>query len=185
MRIVIGRASTAAAALLAAAVLALPQVVTAQSLGEAAERAKKERKTGTKSKVITDAELRQKGAGRPEEPVTSSEPTPAAEPTPADGAAPAATEAKPEKTEKTEDELRAEAQANWRDRVQKAQAEVTRLNTEANTLQTSLNDLSQNLYGSNRANSMNRLDEVKKQLAAAQQAVADLQEEGRRSRFQP
>ena len=181
MRIVIGRASTAAAALLAAAVLALPQVVSAQSLGEAAERAKKERK-GTKSKVITDSELRQAGARRAEEPVTSSDSTPAAQPSPADGAAASATPAKPEKTE---DELKAEAQANWRDRVQKAQAEVTRLNTEADQLQTSLNDLSQNLYGSNRTNTMNRLDEVKKQLATAQQAVADLQEEGRRSRFQP
>ena len=186
MRIVIGRASTAAAALLAAAVLALPQAVSAQSLGEAAERAKKERKGGSKSKVITDAELRQAGGTRAEPPVTSSEPEPAAAPAggaaPAEGAAPATTPAKPEKTE---DELRAEAQAGWRDRVQKAQAEVTRLNAEANTLQTSLNDLSQNLYGSNRANTMNRLDEVKKQLAAAQQTVADLEEEGRRSRFRP
>jgi len=182
MRIVIGRASTAAAALLAAAVLALPQAVSAQSLGEAAERAKKERKGGSKTKVITNDELRQAGGTRYEPPVTSSEPEPAAAPAPADGAAPATA---PAKAEKTEDELRAEAQANWRDRVQKAQAEVTRLNAEANTLQTSLNDLSQNLYGSNRANTMNRLDEVKKQLATAQQAVADLEEEGRRSRFQP
>lgn len=182
MRIVIGRASTAAAALLAAAVLALPQAVSAQSLGEAAERAKKERKGGTKTKVITDAELRQAGGTRPEPPVTSSEPEPAAAPAPAEGAAPATA---PAKAEKTEDELRAEAQAAWRGRVQKAQADVTRLNAEASTLQTSLNDLSQNLYGSNRANTMNRLDEVKKQLATAQQAVADLEEEGRRSRFQP
>ena len=181
MRIVIGRASTAAAALLAAAVLALPQAVSAQSLGEAAERAKKERKGGSKSKVITDSELRQAGAGRPEEPVTSPDSTPATEAAPAEGA----TTATPAKPEKTEDELRAEAQANWRDRVQKAQAEVARLNAEATTLQTNLNDLSQNLFGSNRASTMNRLDEVKKQLAAAQQAVSDLQEEGRRSRFQP
>jgi DNA repair exonuclease SbcCD ATPase subunit len=182
MRIVIGRVSTAAAALLAAAVLALPPAVSAQSLGEAAERAKKERK-GTKSKVITDAELRQAGAGRPEPPVSASEPeAPAAEGTPAAGVTAATA---PAKAEKTEDELRAEAQANWRDRVQKAQAEVTRLNAEANTLQTTLNDLSQNLYGSNRANTINRLDEVKKQLAAAQQSVADLEEEGRRSRFRP
>jgi hypothetical protein len=181
MRIVIGRVSMAAAAVLAAAVLALPQVVSAQSLGEAAERAKKERKGGSKTKVITDTELRQAGGGAPEPPVTSSDG--AAEAPPADGATPAATT--PAKAEKTEDELRAEAEAKWRDRVQKAQAEVTRLNTEANALQTSLNDLSQNLYGSNRTATMNRLDEVKKQLAAAQQSVSDLEEEGRRSRFRP
>jgi hypothetical protein len=180
MRIVIGRASTAAAALFAAAVLALPQAVSAQSLGEAAEKAKRERKGGTKTKVITDSDLRR---GTYEPPVTSSDAQPAAEATPpAEGTAAASTTAKPEKTE---DEIRAEAQTNWRDRVKKAEAEVTRLNAEANQLQTSLNDLSQNLYGSNRTATMNRLDEVKKQLVTAQQAVADLQEEGRRSRFQP
>ena len=181
MRIVIGRISTAAAALLAAALLALPQAASAQSLGEAAERAKKERKGGSKTKVITDAELRQAGAGRSEPPVSSSET--ATEAAPAEGAAAATTA--PAKPEKTEDELRAEAEANWRDRVQKARTEVSRLNTEANALQTSINDLSQNLYGSNRTATLNRLEEVKKQLAAAQQSVADLEEEGRRSRFRP
>jgi len=181
MRSVIGRVSAVAAALVAAALLALPQQTSAQSLGEAAEKAKKERKGGTKTKVITDTDLRQAGAGRPEEPVTSSEA--ATETAPADGAA--AATAAPAKAEKTEDELRAEAEAKWRDRVQKARDELGRLNTEANTLQTNLNDLSQNLYGSNRTATMNRLDEVRKQLAAAQQSVADLEEEGRRSRFRP
>jgi hypothetical protein len=181
MRSVIGHVSTATAALLAAALLALPQAASAQSLGEAAEKAKKERKGGSKPKVITDSELRQAGAGRPEPPVSSSET--ATEAAPAEGAAPGT--AAPAKPEKTEDELRAEAEAKWRDRVQKAREEVGRLNSEANTLQTSLNDLSQNLYGSNRTATMNRLDEVKKQLAAAQQSVADLEEEGRRSRFRP
>jgi chromosome segregation ATPase len=181
MRCVIGRASTAATALLAAALLALPRVASAQSLGEAAERAKKERKGGSKTKVITDTELRQAGAGRPEAPVSSSETATEAPPA-AEGAAATGAPAKPEKTE---DELRAEAEAKWRDRVQKARDEIGRLNTEANALQTSLNDLSQNLYGAHRTATMNRLDEVKKQLAAAQQAVADLEEEGRRSRFRP
>jgi hypothetical protein len=182
MRSVIERVSAVAAALLAAALLALPQVASAQSLGEAAERAKKERKGGSKTKVITETELRQAGAGRPEAPVSSSETATEAAPA-AEGAA--AATAAPAKPEKTEDELRAEAEAKWRDRVQKAREEIGRLNTEANALQTSLNDLSQNLYGSNRTATMNRLDEVKKQLAAAQQAVADLEEEGRRSRFRP
>lgn len=182
MRSAIGRVSAVAATLVAAALLALPQAVSAQSLGEAAEKAKKERKGGTKTKVITDSDLRQAGAGRPEEPVTSSET--AAPTAPAEGAAPG-TAAAPAKPEKTEDELRAEAEAKWRDRLQKTRDELGRLNTEANTLQTSLNDLSQNLYGTNRSATMNRLDEVKKQMAAAQQSVADLEEEGRRSRFRP
>ncbi len=178
MRIEIQRVSMAVA-FVVAALLALPGAVSAQSLGEAAERAKKERKGGSKTKVITDAELRQAGAGRPEAPVTSSETV--TEGAAAEGAAPGT--AAPAKAEKTEDEVRAEAETKWRASVQKAREDVARLNTEANTLQTSLNDLSQNLYGSNRTATMNRLDEVKKQLAAAQQSVADLEEEGRRSRF--
>jgi len=181
MRTVIQRVSTAAA-LLAAALLTLPQAVSAQSLGEAAERAKRERaRKGGKPKVITEQDLRRAGSRVPEPPVSSSET--ATEAAPAADAAAATAATAPAKAEKTEDELRAEAEAQWRDRLQKARDEVSRLNAEANQLQTSLNDLSQNLYGSNRAATMTRLDEVKKQLAAAQQSVADLEEEGRRSRF--
>ena len=200
MRIVIGRASTAAAALLAAAVLAAPQAVSAQSLGEAAERAKKERKGGSKTKVITDTELRQAGGTRYEPPVTSSEPESAAAPAdgtapapadgaapaPADGTAPATTDSAPrDRQAKTEDELRAEAEVKWRERLQQSRNDVSRLSAEANQLQTGLNDMTQNLYGANRTNAMNRLEEVKKQLAAAQTSVVDLEEEGRRSRFRP
>ena len=74
MRSVIGRVSAVAAALVAAALLALPQQTSAQSLGEAAEKAKKERKGGPKTKVITDTDLRQ--AGAPE----CCDPTPAGRP---------------------------------------------------------------------------------------------------------
>jgi len=176
MRIVIQRASTAAA-LLAGAILVLPPPVSAQSLGEAAERAKKERKGG-KGKVITESDLRRAGTGAgtvSEAPVVSSEATEAA----AKEAATATTPAK----EKTEEELRAEAEAKWRERLQKAQGDVSRLNAEATQLQTSLNDVSQNLYGATRTGMLSKLEEVKKQLAAAQQSVSDLEEEGRRSRF--
>jgi DNA repair exonuclease SbcCD ATPase subunit len=184
MRIVMQRVSTAAA-LLAAALWTLPQVVSAQSLGEAAERAKREReRRGGKPKVITDQDLRSAGSRVQELPVSSSEneateAAPAAEGTTTEGT----TAAAPAKAEKTEDELRAEAETKWRERLQQARAEVSRLNAEAAQLQTSLNDLTTTLYGSNRANTMTRLDEVKKQLATAQQSVTDLEEEGRRSRF--
>lgn len=177
MRIEMRRVSTAVT-VLCATLLALPAFVSAQSLGEAAEKAKRERKGGAKPKVITDADLRRGTV--PEPPVSSSESTTAAEPAPADAAATGA----PAK-EKTEDELRAEAEAAWRKRLQDKRDEIARLNSEASQLQASLNDLSQNLYGSNRATTMTRLDEVKKQLAAAQGAVTDLEEEGRRSRFRP
>lgn len=174
MRVVIGRVSTGAA-LLAAAFLAFPLAVSAQSLGEAAEKAKKERKG--KTKVITESELRR--AGTSESPVSSTDTTEAA-----DGkeTAKAGTTAAPAK-EKTDDELRAEAETKWRERLQKAQDEVTRLTSEASQLQTALNDISQNLYGATRTGMLARLDSVNKDLAAAQQSVSDLQEEGRRSRY--
>jgi hypothetical protein len=174
MRIVIGRVSMAAA-LLAAAFLGLPRTVSAQSLGEAAERAKKERKG--KTKVITETDLRRAGTGEP--PVTSAE-TEASDSK--ETAKEATTAAAPAK-EKTEDELRAEAEAKWREQLQKAQGDVSRLNAEASELQTALNDLSQNLYGATRTGRMTRLEEVRKQLATAQQSVSDLEEQGRRSRY--
>jgi hypothetical protein len=177
MRDVMGRVSVAAA-LLAAAFLAFPMAASAQSLGEAAEKAKRERKG--KTKVITETELRR---GTLEPPVTSSETTEASDSkeTPKEGTAAAA----PAKAEKTEEELRAEAETKWRERVQKAEADVTRLRAEANQLQTALNDISQNLYGATRTGMLNRLESVNKDLAAAQQTVADLQEEGRRARYRP
>lgn len=175
MRIVIDRVSTAAA-LVAAAFLALPLAVSAQSLGEAAERAKKERK-GTKTKVITDADLRSAGS---EVPVSAAETTEATDSkeTPKEATAAAAP-----KVEKTEEELRAEAEAKWRERVQKASDDVTRLRDEQSQVQRALNDVSQNLYGATRTGLLNRLEAVNKDLAAAQQSVTDLEEEGRHSRY--
>jgi len=164
-------------AVLAAALLAFPTAASAQSLGEAAEKAKRERKG--KTKVITESDLRRAGT---EPPVTSAETTEAVDSkeTPKEGAAAAA----PAK-EKTEEELRAEAETQWRERVQKAEADVTRLRDEASQLQTALNDISQNLYGATRTGMLNRLEAINKELAAAQQSVSDLQEEGRRSRYRP
>jgi hypothetical protein len=190
----IGRVWTAAA-LLAAAALALPQSVGAQSLGEAAERAKKERK-GKPSKVITESDLRSAGGGAPQMPVSSSdatEPAATGEATSAGestSAAPAGGEAtRSEGSEgrraKTDDELRAEAEADWRDRLQKAQVETSRLSSEADRLQTALNDITQNLYGNNRATMIARLEEVQRQLVAARQSVTNLEEEGRRARYRP
>jgi hypothetical protein len=166
-----------AGALLGGAILLLPPGVAAQSLGEAAERARKERK-GKPAKVITETDLRR--AGTAEAPVAAAETSETSEAPAKEGTAAAA----PAK-EKTEEELRAEAEAAWRQRLQKAREDVTRLNAEAAQLQTSLNDLSQNLYGTTRTGMMSRLEEVKKQLSAAQQSVSDLEEEGRRSRYRP
>ena len=175
MRVVIDRVSTGAA-LVAAALLAFPLAVSAQSLGEAAEKAKKERKG--KTKVITEDELRRAGS---EPPVSSTETTEASDSK--ETAKEGTTAAAPAKVEKTEEELRAEAEAKWRERLQKANDDVTRLQEEQSQVQRALNDVSQNLYGATRTGLLNRLDAVNKDLATAQQTVNDLQEEGRRSRY--
>jgi hypothetical protein len=166
----------AAAVAAAAAVLAPPS--PAQSLAEVAARTKK-KESGKPTKVFTEADLR----GRPATSGSMSQlegpaATPAASPAPgAAGAAPAGE--KP----KTEEEERAEKQAEWRERLQKAEADVARISEEVNRAQTALNDISGPLYGGTRAGLITRVDEGKRQLALAQQSVLDIQEEGRRARY--
>jgi len=93
------------------------------------------------------------------------------------GASPGA--AKP----KTEEELRAEQEKAWRERLQQAQEDVTRLQAGIDSMQRDLGDPTMGVYGAGRAKSISRLEEAQKQLAAAKQKVEDLQEEGRRSRY--
>ena len=149
------------------------------SLGEIAAREKErqekvKRKTGGAAHVITEDDLRGRGAGTYSQPAADSA-NPDASPSP--GASPGA--AKP----KTDDELRAEQEKAWRERLQQAQEDVTRLQTGVDNLQRELGDPSMGVYGPGRARSISRLEEAQKQLAAAKQKVDDLQEEGRRSRF--
>ena len=174
MRDGIDRVGTGAL-LVAAAFLVFPLAVSAQSLGEAAERAKRERK-GANPKVITEYDLRSAGS---EVPVTAAETeTPDGKET-----AKEATAAAAPKVEKTDEELRAEAEGKWRERLQKANDDISRLRDEQSQVQRALNDVSQNLYGATRTGLLSRLEAVNKDLAAAQQAVSDLEEEGRRSRY--
>ena len=167
----------AAAAAAAVAVLALPS--PAQSLAEVAARTKK-KESGKPAKVYTETDLR----GRPAASGSMSQmegpaATSAASPAPgAAGAVPPAGE-KP----KTEEEERAEKQAEWRERLQRAEADVARISEEVNRAQTALNDISGPLYGGTRAGLITRVDEGKRQLALAQQSVLDIQEEGRRARY--
>jgi hypothetical protein len=170
-----------AAAAAAIAVLAPPS--PAQSLAEVAARTKKKdaEKSGKPAKVYTEADLR----GRPaaagsmsqmEGPAATSAASPA--PAGATGAVPPAGE-----RPKTEEEERAEKQAEWGERLQKAEADVIRISEEVNRAQTALNDISGPLYGGTRGGLITRLEEGKRQLALAQQLVLDIQEEGRRARF--
>jgi len=150
-----------------------------QSLGEIAAREKErqeqvKRKTGGKAHVITEDDLRGRGAGTYSQPGAGTAANPTASPSP--GASPAA-------PPKTDDEIRADQEKAWRDRLQQAQEDVTRLSAGVEGLQRDLADPSVGVYGAGRARAVSRLEEAQKQLAAAKQKVEDLQEEGRRSRY--
>lgn len=167
--------------------LALPPHADAQSLGDVAAREREKREKAQKekskspAKVYTEDDLR----GRASSLGTVSQP----------GASGVATEAKPEgqaapeatgqgdKKEKSEEEKRAEQEQAWRERLQKARQDVVQLTEKVNRLQTALNDFSGNLYGATRTNLLNQWEAAKKELAAAQQHVTDVEEEGRKSRF--
>jgi len=176
MRVLTGSVLSAAAFVLVAAV-AWPQSLAEIAAREKERQEKEKRKAGGAAHVYTEDDLRGRGAGTYSQPgsapaATAASPGPAASP----GAA------KAEKP-KSEEEIRAEQENDWRDRLQKAQEEITRLSAEADRLQNALNDLSQNLYSGTRTGLLNRMDQVQKDLAASKQKVTDLQEEGRRSRY--
>lgn len=165
-----------------AVVLCAGTLAGAQSLGEVAarekERREKERQKHGTAKVLTEDDLRSGGKGT----FSNAGSTAAAEGEAAKEA-PAAEGAKPAAKEKSEDEARAEQQAAWRRRLDDANAQVVALTARVNELQTALNDVSGNLYSAGRTNAMNELDKAKADLAAAQQSVTALEEEGRRNRF--
>jgi len=160
----------------AAAFLAGP-VAAAQSRGEAAAKEKAKRKGKSEpSKVFTDDDLRSAGG------IAN---VPAAVDAPADGQAKPAEGAKAGQAtkEKTPDEIQAEQQAAWRKKVDHAQSEVNRIRQIVSDMQRDLNDTSGGVYTPRRANLQTRLDEAQKNLATAEQMLADAQDEGRRNGY--
>ena len=176
-----------AAVIAVCAAFALASPAPAQSLAEIAARTKKKEKEEKEKsgkpagKVYTESDLR----GRPGNGSMSQMEGPVATASPAPGATAAATGVVPPAGEKvkTEDEIRAEKMAGWRERLSKAEADVARISDEVNRAQTALNDISGPLYGGTRAGLITRVEEGKRQLALAEQSVADIQEEGRRARY--
>jgi hypothetical protein len=170
-----------AVAVAAAAAITLAAPSIAQSLAEVAARTKKKEEGKPKpAKVYTETDLRSRPAGSGAMSAMEG-PVPATAASPAAGAAgtvPPAGE-KP----KTDDEIHAEKQAEWRTRLQHAESEVARISEEINRAQTALNDIAGPLYGGTRAGLITRVEEGKRQLALAQQMVVDIQEEGRRARY--
>ena len=173
----------APAVTLALAVL-LPAPLAADappSQGEIAAREREKKKK--KGKPITEADLHStRGRGTFSSPgaenVGATAPAAGEEKKAEAGAAGGAA-----KAEKTEDELRAEAAAAWRKKIEAARADVTRLQTEVDQLQTALNDVTVQQVSPARAARIERLSAAKGELAAAQAQVTSLEEEGRRGGY--
>jgi hypothetical protein len=150
-----------------------------KTMGEAAAKEKDKKKP---AKVYTEDDLHNHGRA------SGSYSQPAAEGTTATGdkkegdKKPAADKAG-EKKEKTPDEERAEKQADWHKRLDQAQKDVATWQAEADRIQSVLNESSAPQYGAGRAAKVEALETAKKNLAAANQTLSDLQEEGRRNGF--
>ena len=169
------------------AVLALPTFAGAQSMAELAAREREKRKTQKPSgKVITDEDLRRgsTGTGRGTVNTAPGESAPATAASPAAGGAQPAAAAGAQKP-KTEEELRAEQEQAWRERLKKAQAEVQRVTLALETVNRSLSDMTGNLYGAQRTTLLAEADKLKIEQQVVQQQLAAVEEEGRRSRFRP
>jgi hypothetical protein len=183
-------------AALAVGLFSVPVPASAQSLAEAAarekerkERAAREGKSRPPVKVITEDELRGRmSSGTLSQPAASDTDSSAAtteggNPAAAPGAAAQPDAAAKPAPEKSEEEVRAEKQTEWRQKLQDAQARATTLRTRRDSIQTALNDMSGPIYGPGRASMANQLEQTKTALAAAEQTIAGLEEEGRRSRY--
>jgi hypothetical protein len=173
MRLLNGAALTAALLLVAAA-------SPAQSLGDAAAKEKARRKTVSKpGKVITDEDLRTGGGTVSGGGAESASPNPS--PSPGAAGATGATGATGAKKEKTEDELKAEAQADWRKRLDAANQEASTARERVNQIQLALNDTSGGVFTPRRAGLQTQFEDAQQKAAAAEQKVAALTEEGRRN----
>jgi hypothetical protein len=173
--------ASALAVLLAAG---LPLGARAESLGEIAAR-ERARRSGKPTKVITEDDLKKSGKGTVSTDV-GQVPADAAKKTEdankAAGGEKQAGGAAKDKKEKTEDELRAEREQDWRKRRDEANQEVQRLQAETDRLQGYANDMSAPI-GSGRADLLERLEKTKQELDAARAKVSALDDERRRAGF--
>jgi hypothetical protein len=161
-----------------AAALVMPAFLAAQSLGDAAAK-EKEKKKDAKAKVYTEDDLKRAGSSGTYSAPTGPDATADAQPK-AEGAA---KDAKPgDPKAKTDDEIRAEKQADWHKRLEKAQQDQATIQKAIDDIQASLGQ-NQSYYTPSRAKAVSDLDEAKAKLEKAQQAVTDLEEEGRRNGF--
>jgi hypothetical protein len=166
-----------------AASLAVPAAVLAQekttSLAEQAEKTKKDREKRKaagvpgSAKVITNDDLRSaQGNVIVLGGVPASAPAPGAPGTPAAAAG---------ATAPTDAELRDQKRADLQAQLD-AQADlIKRLRESADQTQTELNDLGNYVFGGRRAALAQIVEERQKQVAEAERAIADLEEQARRA----
>lgn len=161
-----------ASVLVAAALLAVPAVVTAQSLGEVAAKEKERREKSTKpAKAYGENDLRSGGTLT----TTTGSSTPAAEPSL--GASPAAG-GESAATEPTAEEQAAKQKA-WQDHRTRIQSEITRITAAINSLQARLNDNTGPMYGPGRQSVAENLERAKADLVKAQADLDASDAEGR------
>jgi hypothetical protein len=167
----------------------LPQAVAAQSLAEVAAKEKQRRKkVETPTTTYTERDLGR--AGRPSGAFPAASDTSAQPAEGSEGAQPAdaaedASSTQSNEPEKTEEEIHAEAEKAWREKLEQAQEWRDKLAASLKEINDSIGNLGGQPYGSARQNKMAQLEEVKGQLAEAEQDLANLQEEGRRNRYRP
>src|SRR2546422_4809958 len=137
MRLLTRSLLTVSAVALAAAI-AWPQSLAEIAAREKARQEKVKRKTGGAAHVITEDDLRGRGAGTYSQPGAGSA-APSTSPSP--GASPGA------EKQKTEEEIRADQEKAWRERLEHFQGEGTRLTGVVDSLQRDLGDLTGTLYG--------------------------------------
>jgi hypothetical protein len=173
--------SKPAPALLAALLMAWPSIAAAQSLGEVARKEDARRKGVAKpGRVYTNETLR-----------PSDRPADTAAATPAASAAP--------ESQPTADAPATEPQADakkdeafWKGRMKQAQDGADRSKTFAEALQSRINALSADfvsrddpaqraVIGKNREKAVAELGRVKKEIAAAEQSIREIEEEARRA----
>jgi hypothetical protein len=154
----------------AAALLAVPAVVTAQSLGEVAAKEKERREKSTKpAKAYNENDLRSGGT------VTGTSGAPAAEPSP--GASPAATGEGAAAEPSAEEQ--AAKQKEWQDRRARIQGEITRITAAIDSFQARLNDNTGPMYGPGRQAVAENLERAKADLVKAQADLDAADAEGR------
>jgi hypothetical protein len=171
----------------AAAVILTGSVATAQSLADAAarEREKRKGKTQGTTKVINEEELRKAGGNvaSPAATDAGTGSTGTASTTATNDAAAGAKPPAKAADEKSPDQIKAEAMAAWRQKLDLARKQVGVYQDLIKALQSDLNDMSGGVYTPRRASAQTNLEKTQGELAATQQTVADLEAEGKRNGY--